>query len=53
LQKQQCLGDSEESEIAKGLISLYRETLDCVTGEHASFNRRCALSETVVVRDGI
>jgi hypothetical protein len=43
----------KRSERANELISLYCETLDCVTGEHASFDRRCALSETVVVRDGI
>jgi hypothetical protein len=42
----------KRSERANRLISLYCKTLDCVTGEHASFNRRCALSKTIVVRDG-
>jgi hypothetical protein len=46
-----ALATLKRSERAKGLISLYCKTLDCVTDKHASFNRRCALSETVVVRD--
>jgi hypothetical protein len=46
-----ALATLKRSERANRLISLYCKTLDYVTGEHASFDRRYALSETVVVRD--
>jgi hypothetical protein len=46
-----ALATPKRSERAKGLISLYCKTLDYVTDKHASFNHRCALSKTVVVRD--
>jgi hypothetical protein len=48
-----ALATPKRSERVNRLISLYCKTLDCVTGEYASFNRRYTLSKTVIVRDGI